>query len=380
MARNQASRHSISWAYVVWWLNLYLFRNFDRNAHLSFYYFVFGLLLRSNLPLNGLPLADTSLAPPDVEVHVAVAPAVESTVSSVIERIIYESPDLDADGHPALRIWYSAQNNGLRLAFSDGTQFWFDRSRRHLWAAWPKNLSLDSTLSYLLGPVMGLLLRLRGVTCLHASAVALNDCGVLFVGSAGAGKSTTAAAFAKMGYAIIADDIVALSTAAPVEVRSSAVTRGSSASGPQKSSAFYALPAYPYLSLWPDSVKMLYGSEATLPVISPDWDKCRLSLGTAGTRFESRSLPVGAIYLIAARGLDPAPHIRPARGQTSLVSLLANTYANNLLDRTMRAAEFAVLDRLVASVPIRVLTPHQDPARIAQLCEGVRQDLYTLGH
>jgi len=343
---------------------------------LGFSYFAFGLLIHSNLPLSGLPAADSASGPPDVEVHADVAPHFAAGGSSALEEIAYESPYTDANGGPALRIWRCPQDNFLRLAFSDGTQFWFDHARRNLWTTWPEELSLESTVSYLLGPVFGLLLRLRGVTCLHASAVAFNDWSVLFVGSAGAGKSTTAAAFAKMGHAVIADDIVALCPSAPDSVTEKGAAR---ATGGNETSAFHAFPAYPYLSLWPDSVKMVYGPEVTLPVLSPDWDKCRLTLGADGTLFESRSLPVGAIYLFGDRGPDPAPYIQPVRGQTSLVSLLANTYANGLLDRDMRAAEFAVLDRLLATVPIRLLTPHQDPARIAQLCECVQRDFSSLG-
>ena len=331
------------------------------------------MLIRSNLPLPGLPHADSGHGPPDVEVHVATPPTGIAAASDA-EELTYVSSLTDPNGQPAFHIWNSRTSHLLRLVYSDGTQFWFDRSRRNLWFTWPDNLSIESTLSYLLGPVLGLLLRLRGVTCLHASAVALDDQSVLFVGSAGAGKSTTAAAFAKLGHAVLSDDIVALSTAPPLPVLNGSPDHAAT----RELSALCVLPAYPHLSLWPDSVKMIYGSAASLPLLSPDWDKCRLSLGTDGTRFESRSLPVGAVYLLDGRGPDPAPYVRPSRGQTSLLSLVANTYANNLLDRDLRAQEFAVLDRLVASVPVRVLTPHQDPSRLDQLCALILQDFLSL--
>jgi hypothetical protein len=365
---------------------------------LHFSYTVFGLDIHSNLALPGVPLADSpdvhkhsfDAARPlgtksrDVKFHLGVAPYSDAEISPRERELVYASAYLDQDENPVLRIWKAADETYLRLDYCDGTRFWLNRSREQLWAIWPERLTLENALCYLLGPVFGLLLRLRGVTCLHASAVVIDHWGVVFVGAEGAGKSTTAAAFAKQGHAVLSDDIVAL--APPVSASAWPVTPAHRAANSQLPQAvapeqfFRVLPAYPHLCLWPDSVNMLYGPGEPLPRISPEWDKRRLSLGTAGTRFESRALPLGAVYLFSARGPDPAPSVHAARGQSSLVSLLANTYANNLLDRAMRAEEFAVLDRLVASVPIRVLSPHEDPARLGQLCDCIREDFRSLEH
>src|ERR1700730_12146581 len=57
---------------------------------------------------------------------------------------------------------------------------------------WPGNSSLENALSYLFGPIIGLLLLLRGAVCLHASAVSIGDRAIVFVGSEGAGESTSA--------------------------------------------------------------------------------------------------------------------------------------------------------------------------------------------
>jgi hypothetical protein len=94
-------------------------------------------------------------------------------------------------------------------------------------------------------------LRLRGVICLHASAVNINDRSVIFVGSEGAGKSTMAAAFARQGFFVLSDDIVALS---------------------EYGREFRALPACPRVNLWPDSVEILYGSREALPRITAGWE------------------------------------------------------------------------------------------------------------
>lgn len=65
----------------------------------------------------------------------------------------------------------------------------------------------------LLGPVMALLLQMRGAFLLHGSALAdpAGDAGAFaFLGDKGAGKSTTAAAFLRAGYSLLTDDIIAI--------------------------------------------------------------------------------------------------------------------------------------------------------------------------
>ncbi len=347
---------------------------------MGFDYFLFGLAVHSNAPLPGVSprIASASGAdpnPPVVFLHLGVARPADLPASVAGETLYYESAYLDLAGAPALRIWRAADDSYLRLAYSDGTQFWVDRERTNLWAAWPEALSLENSLAYLLGPVFGLLLRLRGITALHASAVAIADRAVLFVGAEGAGKSTTAAAFAKLGYAILSDDIVAVSTVS-AEPQASSSSEGAVRSNPRPT--FLAFPAYPHLSLWADSAQALYGSESHLPRLAQDWDKRKLALGGTGGRFESRALPLAAIYLFRERSAENAPRIEPAPRKDALLSLVANTYANNLLDAAMRAEEFVVLDRLVANVPVRWLTPHSASAGIAKLCALIDGDVQAL--
>ena len=320
-------------------------------------YLVFGLHLRSNRPLPGVGTPIFSTNSPRVELHLGTRPYPESDVSPDEERLTYEGSSCAETGEPALRIWRVGKDAFLRIAYLDGTQFWLDRKRENLWARWPARSSLEETSTYLLGPILGLLLRLRGVTCLHASAVAIEDRCVAFVGPAGAGKSTTAAAFARQGYAVLSDDIVALV---------------------ERDGAFHVMPAYPHLSLWPDSVKTLYGSSEALPRFSPEWEKRRLALGEGGARFESRTLPLGTIYVLEDRRLDPAPCVETARPPAALVSLVANTYANKILDRELRAREFVVLGRLVSTVPVRRVYPHSDATRLEGLRRVIQEDLAAL--
>jgi hypothetical protein len=274
-------------------------------------------------------------------------------------RLRYTSAYVGECGEPGLRIWDVDDGSFLRITYVDGTEFWLDRELATVWAHWPKNCSLADTLTYLLGPVLGLVLRLRGIVCLHASAVSIDDRSAVFVGAEGSGKSTTAAAFAGKGFAVLSDDIVAL------------VDRGDE---------FQVLPAYPRVNLWSDSVKLLYGSPDALPPVSAGWDKRCLALGEAGgPRFEQRPLRLGAIYIFGDISAHATENVEAISQKNALMMLVGNTYAANFLDVKQRAEEFAVLSRLVANVPVRRINSRRNVTGVNELCELIRKDFVGVG-
>ncbi|HTS13042.1 MAG TPA: hypothetical protein VMH00_13060 [Candidatus Limnocylindrales bacterium] len=319
-------------------------------------YRIFGLCVSSNEAIPGLepsaPIAEAS----DVEIHLGSLPHAHEALRDSREILIYRSRWHDEAGRPELQMWRLAESGLLRIDCVDGTQFWIDGDAQHLWATWPQTLTLEDAASYLLGPILGILLRFRGITCLHASAVAFGDLAAAFVGPPGSGKSTTAAAFVQRGHAVLSDDIVAL-----VERRN----------------LFCAVPSYPHISLWPESVGMLFGDSDALPHFTPDWEKRRLAL-RGNYRFETRELPLAAIYLLGPRTSISVPRIEPLDTRTALMALLPETYATNILDAQMRASEFEVLGRLVNGIPIRRLSARDESAGLQLLCDHVLADFRTL--
>lgn len=237
------------------------------------------------------------------------------------------------------------------LVYADGMEFWMDANGQNIWSIWPDSLTLGDAATYLLGPVLGILLRRRGTECLHASAVALQGKAILFAGDAGAGKSTTAAAMARRGHPVLSDDIVAVT---------------------ERDRAFWAASAYPYLSLWQESVEMLYGSETKLPAFSPSYAKKQLALGIDSYVFQEFALPLGCIFVFAERCSSPqAPAIEELTLQESLMALIANSYATKTLDKEMRAKEFGFFGRMISTVRFRRLRPHKDPRFIERMCEAI---------
>jgi hypothetical protein len=269
-------------------------------------------------------------------------------------EILYASPEDALPGEPNLRVGVLPGGDYFGFLYRDEVRFAVERQGREIWGDWPESYTLEDACTYLLGPVLGFVLRLRGVTCLHASAVAVDGQAIVLVGSPGAGKSTIAAAFAQRGFSVIADDVVALA---------------------EDGKNFQVQPGYPRVNLWSDSVRALFGSDEALPRITPTWDKRYVALGDNGFGFASNPLPLGAIYVLGTREAAlEAPVIDDIAGSNALQELVTNTYVNYLLDREMRSQEFDVLTRLVVRIPIRRVRAPADYSAVLDLSEAIAND------
>jgi hypothetical protein len=86
-------------------------------------------------------------------------------------------------------------------------------------------------------------------------------------------------------------------------------------------------------------------------------------------------LPLAAGYILGSRRDDDrAPYVEALTPQESFMTLIANTYVNYALDERMRQAEFELIGRLVATVPIRRVVPHVSPHKVWQLRDVILAD------
>ncbi|WP_373544991.1 hypothetical protein [Chamaesiphon sp.] len=352
------------------------------------YYRIYGLNLTVNIALPGL-IAIANLAGdlPAVDVVLGKLPSWLSQIPSGTPNWHTRMEESGLDGatsDPILEVWkidaplVAASSGSLSdpqrsktdrdrsipsrdeyfyCRYDDRTTFVVSRLGTQIWAIWPDDLTVEDMATYLLGPILGFVLRLRGTVCLHANAIAIDDRVVVLVGAAGAGKSTTAAAFARQGYPVLSDDVVPLS---------------------DRGDTFLVQPAYPRIRLWDSSVRALYGAAEALPRLvptHPTWDKRYLDLNQTGYQFQSEPLPLAAIYYINDRDDNPAyPQIVPMTTQAQVITLVTNTYTNYLLDKQLRAQEFEFLSRVVKNIPVRQLTPHTDIERLVETIELVIND------
>jgi hypothetical protein len=317
---------------------------------------IYGLDVLANRPIPTVPHAPIATA--DVRVSFGALPEWLNSLRPEQVETAYVADYADEHGNPAFVFAKLHDGDFYRFTYADKTEFVVDRAGREIWTTWHEPLTLEDTATYLLGPVMGFVLLLRGLVCLHASAIVVDGVALAFVGPAGAGKSTTAAAFAARGFSVLAEDVVTLDD------------RGDS---------FMVRPAYPCIRLWPASAATLYGSRSALPPLTPNWDKLYLDLTQRSGQFENAPRRLTAIYLLDERSDDPrAPFVHSLDPAAGMMSLVANTYGTKLLEKHMRAREFALLSRLSQHVPLRRVTPHADPAAIPKLCDLLRADFENI--
>lgn len=314
-------------------------------------YTAYGLCLQSDSPLPGLARAATS-QPPDIVISFERG---GSFPHSIGEVLTYTSDWVDeTSGEPGLVIHRSPADGSWILRYCDGIQFRIDADACRIAARVAPPSTIADMTCVLTGPVLGVALRLRGVVALHASAIEVGEACVLLVGDACAGKSTTAAMFARMGCRILTEDVAALS----VDRRQVAVSAGCTE-----------------VALRPEAVARLFGSCDALPRFSDNWDKRRLDLEAIGA-FSRRTLPVRAVYMLTNHASMPdAPCLAPMSSRDAMVELLANIYGNRLFHSELRLRELDTVHRLVSTVPVKAAVTGGRGTPVERFCEVVLDDV-----
>jgi hypothetical protein len=129
---------------------------------------------------------------------------------------------------------------------------------------------------FVLSEALGLLLFQRGVFLLHGSAVKIGHKAIVFLGQPGAGKSTTAAAFAKAGFTILSDDMTAIAF-----------------DSEQKAVVW---PGFPEIKIWQNTVQHL-GFDTRL--LEPAFEgHHKFLLRQDESTFPTKPLPLQQIFIV----------------------------------------------------------------------------------
>ena len=255
---------------------------------------------------------------------------------------------------PLLRFFTYGEEEFFEFAYADGSKFLLDAATTRVWASCAPPLVIEDLMTYLVGPVMGFVLRRHGMIPLHACTMELEGSLIALCGPGGAGKSTTAAALALRGIPILCEDVSPLA---------------------QRGSDFRVPPGYPRVCLWPESVRILTGSPETLPKITPTWEKRYLALDGNTAAFANSPGTLSAVYFLEPRTEgSKVPRIVEIKPADAVVELVKNSYMSALLNKEQRAAEFDVFGRLAGSVALRRIKPHRDAAKLSALCDVILED------
>jgi hypothetical protein len=166
----------------------------------------------------------------------------------------------------------------------------------------------------LLGPPLTFALALRGVWCLHASAVLRDGKAILLLGSSGQGKSTLAAYLdgaAEGGWRRLADDIVPCT--------------------------------------------LVDG----LPCARPHFPQLKLASADRYPASAAQDIPIGALVVLQPTPQMPAIGVEPLRAVAAARVLAEQTVAVGLFDSLLHASHLRFLATLVGSAPVyRMSYPH----------------------
>jgi hypothetical protein len=311
---------------------------------MSYRFRAFGLTLEATMPVPGVVPAPPGGVP---DVVVRLCESDPNVGAPVAEPVRYVSPERDDDDTPWLTVYNGAS---YRFVYGEGAQFLIARDGAAIEGSWRAPLTASDAASYLLGPVLAFALRLRGLVPLHAGAVVVRGAAHVFAGPAGAGKSSTVAAFGALGYDVLSDDVV------PVRLGANGV---------------WADPGFPRVSLWDDTASAVLGSAmSTLRPWSDSYGKRCLDLHERGFRFCERAVPVSGIYVLEPRRARVLP-AAPLSGRDAVMALAANTYGSYLLDAHLRQVEFDLLADVVGRVPVRPLCFDDDLGRLLDGCAAL---------
>lgn len=292
----------------------------------------FGLRISSDLDLPELASNDDGGSPADVSVRFGEAAPPPGAVKN-------------EDGH-------EVAPRAARLAFPDVGAFLVSDGREVI--VDPEAGVDERTVRLsLLGPVFAVLLHQRGFLVLHASAVAIGERAVAFLGESEWGKSTTAAAFFVAGRPFVADDVAAVSF---------------------EGDRAFVTPAFPQSRLWPESVTALGLDPSSLPLVHPAMEKRSLR---TDARFRDEPLPLERIYLLA-----PGEELRvePVDGHDAFVELVRHSYAASILRESgAQAQHFVQCTKLARIIGFRRLVTPNSLAGVGDIVTEVERDLASAG-
>ena len=295
-------------------------------------YMAYGLSISSEI---ALPLAPADADSGDAQVSIRIGAVPETLGAAGVRR----------------RSWQAAP--GKFLLAVDGVASYLVRDGREITVE-PAREGGEAGIPFLLGSVLAACLKQRGILTLHASAIVTGGGAVLFAGHSGRGKSTLAAALVERGYAMLCDDVTGIV--------------------PDRANGLVALPAYPCLRLWEDSVEALGWSGRTRGRVREGMEKFLAPV----ERFGNAPLPVRSVFVLRYH-LGKGVEIEPVCPASAFRHLLPRIYRKRFARGLGQEAEqFLTLAELARRTPVAsILKPSEvlRPAAVEALATQVEEYL-----
>ena len=294
---------------------------------------MYGFCVWSNIPL---PLPELPReGPQDTDIRLVV----NCLGESFIERSPPGFPIYEAKTRNGQRLVsiYKQQERAYLVQWYELADFYIPLDNRQI-VCFPRDgPSMEYIWPCLIGPVFSFALAQWGTICLHASAVNFRGQAISFLAMRGGGKSTLGLYFLKKGHALVTDDILPLA---------------------ENAGEIYAVPSYPEMKLWPETVVHFLGEGIELPKVHPEIEKRWVEMGKVYGTFSPDPLPLRAIYLLELDHLDQGETgvtITPLDRKEGMMVLIKNTSQVAMLNHKLLAHRFGLYAQIATQIPIRRL-------------------------
>lgn len=253
-------------------------------------------------------------------------------------------------------IFMAKTEEGFLLRFPDLADFFIPANESRI-DAFPTPVTNEETLRHLiLDQVLPRLIAHRGPLVLHAASVEVDGRTIAFVGPTGTGKSTIATSFHIAGYRLISDDGLIL---------------------PLFENRVLALPTYPSLRLWPDTVAGLFTKMPPLEPMAHYSTKQRVMIyRNANTDRLMMPLPLSAIYVLspesASGNIDTGGiSITSLSPADACMAIVGNTFQLDLTDATRVTRVLEAATKVVRQVPVFSLAYPRDFSLLPDVHEKI---------
>ena len=260
---------------------------------------------------------------------------------------------------PNGRRWlsFARLEDGYLLRFPRLADFHLRLPAREIVARRQRSTPHDTFRHLLLDQVLPLIVASRDCLALHASVIDVDGGAIAFLGGAGQGKSTLAAALGRRGHAVLSDDCCV--------VRRS--TRG-----------FEVWPTYPGVRLFGPSRDRVFGDAPTRGRRVSHYSSKRRVIDEAGTpRCGSTPVPLRRVYVLADRATQPRGprvEITPRSRRDGVVDLVGGTFFLDVTDPERALDAFGLAGDIAASLPVCSLTFPWDLAALDDVLDQLLAD------
>lgn len=243
---------------------------------------------------------------------------------AVTQHLFHEWPSPEGD---QWALFYRCSNDYL-VRFIDFADFTISSDAQNILVYPVPGVPQDMIDHLYLNLILPLALSHQNKLVLHASAIEIDDCSVVFAGSSGCGKSTLAASFSTNGYRFLTDDGVQLEN---------------------EGMGYVVRPSHASIRLWGDSRDELITAETNLMSLKSSSSKFRFMANDPSV-FCDQSRALRHVYFLG-EGDTTEVSIEAVSGTEAMVGLVSHSFLLDISKKQLLEKNFKQISQL-AQEPI----------------------------